>query len=462
MKQIQGSLPRRVGIWGHYHGSNLGDEVVVASLLHNIRTRCPYADFVGISLDPEDTSRRHHVPAVSMMNGAVYREGRLQRRDGKNGAVLARLAGALGQASTGSPRKIERGAHSVSVLARIREVLRDLDMIVVAGSGPFYDGWNGAWTHPFNLFKWSMMAWGTQTKFVPLSVGAGPLDASLSRFFVRSALHTAYYRSYRDPSTADLLASIGVKGRGPIFPDLGFSLPRDQVARCRRDAATEGAEGVVGISTVAHKDPRYQPNGDASRYQAYLGKLVAFASWLLDNGFRLMLLRSQVEADDRVATDLKERLAMQGLDLEGRVMTPSTHTYQDLLDQMAQCELVVGGRFHCHVLPFLLGKPVLGVAYHAKTEDLMEYMGQSAYCLDIDTMSVRLMIDYFKQLREQRAAAVETIERHVRVCREVLDFQYELLFLGGRPVIDQNYLPVAEDRVSERATALLRSTGTYQ
>lgn len=443
MNQTKGSLPHRIGIWGHYHGKNLGDEVVVASLIHNIRNRRPYVEFVGISLDPEDTSRRHGISALSMVTGTRYRAG--QRLNREHGAGLSRMVGAFRKTAVHPSSRTGWGMHSASALIRIWEALRDLDMVIVAGSGPLFDGWNGAWVHPFNLFKWAMVAWGTQTKFVPLSVGGGPLEASLSRFFVRHALHTAYYRSYRDPGTAELMASIGVKGHSPIFPDLGFSLPWDETERRRRNAASEETKGIVGISTVAHKDPRYQPNGDVSQYQAYLGKLVAFSSWLLDHGFRLRLLRSQVDADERVAVDLTRRLAMQGLDLEGRVMMPPTRTYQDLLDQMAQCEMVVGGRFHCHVLPFLLGKPVLGMAYHAKTFDLMAYMGQSAHCLDIDAMSVQEMIDRFQELRAQRAEAVETIERRVDVCREVLDFQYELLLMGARPAVDQNYLPTAED-----------------
>lgn len=456
MKHVQ--QPLRVGIWGRYHGGNLGDDVVVATLIRNIRALRPRAEIFGVSIDPEDTSQRHGMPAVSMSKGTVYRDGeRVPYRDGDN-APLARVAGALEQKASKPLQKAARKMHALSSVRQAWAMLREADLLIVAGSHPLYDGWAGPWAHPFDLFTWAMLARITGTKFVPLNVGAGPIDAPLSRFFVRSALRTAYYRSFRDPSSARYYASIGGKGRTPVFPDLAFSLPEPEIERRRSGRSPEAEPDVIGISTMAHHDPRYLPGGDVRRYRAYLEKLASFSSWLLDEGYTLQLLRSQVEADERVAAALKDRLAARGIDLDGRVRAEPTRTYRDLLDQMAQCDIVVGGRFHCHVLPFVLGKPVLGVAYHQKTFDLMRYMGQSEYCLDIDDMGAHHMIERFQRLRRRRAAVVDTVEHRVRVCREMLDFQYHLLFREDRaPDLDQTYVPTADGRALEKVGVRLRT-----
>jgi len=239
-----------------------------------------------------------------------------------------------------------------------------------------------------------------------------------------------------------LIESIGVKENKPIFPDLAFSLNRSDIEASQHSVTSGGESPIVGISTVAHQDPRYKPDGDPDRYESYLGKLTEFAAWLLEERFVLLLLRSQVHADQHVADDLKLRLRERGVDVEGRILEPFTGTYRDLLDQIARCELVVGGRFHCHVLPFVLGKPVLGVAYHPKTFDLMEYMGQAEYCVDIDQMDVSTMIEKFSELRKNAPQVREEVERRAAACREALDFQYDML-LGNKPLVrtSRSYLP---------------------
>ena len=436
----------RIGIWGHYHGGNLGDEIVVATLIHHIRDRHPEAEIVGICLDPEDTATRHGIPTISMTSGTFHAENETLEPTQENG-LLNRVARGLSQSAWNGMRRIGHKMGSLATWLRVREALRHFDVLIVAGSGPLYDGWKGPWQHPYNLFRWAMLARSADVNFVPLCVGAGPLDAPLSQLFVRNALRTAYYRSFRDPGSVELIESIGVEGKNPVFPDLAFSLPEAEVTRAKRSVSP--GERVIGVSTVAHEDPRYYPHGDRNRYQAYLEKLEAFSVWLVDEGYALLLLRSQVKADDRVANDLRERLKGRGVNVEKQVITEPAQTYRDLLEQIARCEVVVGGRFHCHVLPFLLDKPVLGMAYHQKTFDLMAYMGQSEYCLDIDDASVNLMMERFQRLREQRETAVETIEQRVQACRKALDFQYDLLFSGSHPSVDKSYLPSSQGTIPE-------------
>ena len=71
----------RIGIWGHYHGGNLGDEIVVSTLIHHIRDRHPEAEIVGICLDPEDTATRHGIPTISMTSSLPMSPGFMGEND---------------------------------------------------------------------------------------------------------------------------------------------------------------------------------------------------------------------------------------------------------------------------------------------------------------------------------------------------------------------------------------------
>ncbi len=49
----------RVALLAHCGTGNLGDEASIASVLDNIRRRAPGVSIVGVTMDPDDTRRRH-------------------------------------------------------------------------------------------------------------------------------------------------------------------------------------------------------------------------------------------------------------------------------------------------------------------------------------------------------------------------------------------------------------------
>ncbi len=57
---------RKIGVWGHYHAANLGDNLVVTALIQNIRAPCPEAEIIGFSQDTVDTRERHGIPAFPL------------------------------------------------------------------------------------------------------------------------------------------------------------------------------------------------------------------------------------------------------------------------------------------------------------------------------------------------------------------------------------------------------------
>jgi polysaccharide pyruvyl transferase WcaK-like protein len=436
-----GSLqPPRVGVWGHFHGGNLGDEVVVATVIQAVRRYRPEAELVGFSLGPRDTASRHGIPAWSISKDAIGAcvlppEGTDRVPTRRSPVRGARRRGALRSAGRRfwPLRALARGGRRVLAIPHGYRALRGTELLIVAGSGPIFDDWAGPWEHPYNLFRWAMTARRCDTRFVPLCVGGGPIHQPLSRFFLKRALETAHYRSFRDHGTASLVSSLGVTGDLPVYSDLAFSHPREALEAAARTAPELGnGPPLVGLSTMAHRDPRYVPGADASDYRAFLEKLRTFATWLLDRGYRLLLLRSQVEADQRVAEDLIRRLRERGVVIEGRVLAPPTHGHGDLLGQIARCRFVVGARFHCHVLPFLYGIPVLGLAHHPKTFELMTSMGQDRFCLDIDACTEAEMIAAFLDLRAQEKRVSAEVSARAAGLRAALEAQYARV-LGPQP-----------------------------
>lgn len=96
--------------------------------------------------------------------------------------------------------------------------------MVVAGSGPVFDDMGGAWVHPYNLFRWSLVSRLAGTRFILLNAGAGPIHPRLSRWFLKWALTLASCRSFRDRSSVDLAMSLGVPGPDPCVADMAFAV----------------------------------------------------------------------------------------------------------------------------------------------------------------------------------------------------------------------------------------------
>ena len=98
-------------------------------------------------------------------------------------------------------------------------------MLIVPGTGLLTDAYGLFGWGPYSLFKWSLLAKACRCKLLFVSVGAGPIYGALGRWFVKSALSLADFRSYRDDSTKQYLKSIGFHSDNDrVCPDLVFSL----------------------------------------------------------------------------------------------------------------------------------------------------------------------------------------------------------------------------------------------
>jgi len=74
-------------------------------------------------------------------------------------------------------------------------------------------------------------------------------------------------------------------------------------------------------------------------------------------------------------------------------------------------EMIVASRFHGVVIPFVLNKPVLAVAYHQKTFDLMAQMGQSEYVLDIRVFDEEQLQERFIMLESRRGTVKKKLRK---------------------------------------------------
>jgi polysaccharide pyruvyl transferase WcaK-like protein len=419
-----------VAVWGHFHGGNLGDDLVVSTVVDAILDRYPGARIIGISLAPADTRVRHGIEAFPINPGAalVHRRGpapagvRRSRRLRELARRIPLLVKARNLLST-----IARVAREPRFALQVYRLLRDVDLVVVAGSGAIADFW-GPWQHPYTTFRWAGLARLARTPMVFLSVGAGPVEARLSAFFFRCSIAWSSYCSARDRDSARVLASLGVPEPVPVVADMAFGLPERFWPGASDTRRSRGDAVVVGLNVMAYEDPRYLPDFAAGRYQAYVGRMADFARSLLEEGHSVVLFSSQTVADELVALDVMDLLAAEAQsDGRFRSSVNTIRELDDLVRVLATCDLIVATRFHSALLPILFGLPVIGIAYHPKTSELLRDVGYPERALEIDKATGPELMDMVRALLAENSP-VERQREAVGANRAAVKHQFDVVF----------------------------------
>ncbi len=438
---------QKIALLGPYGYGSLGDAAILEAMLQNVRKQYPDAQISAIALNPKDTELWHKIPAYPMTR-MPDRDWRRPDQVKLSRNPVRRFAYWLRYHPNQRLRKLERVLFRLPLelilIKRAFAFLAGFDCLMICGGGQLDDYWGGAWGLPYMILKWSLLAKlrGAQLQFV--SVGAGPIDAALSRRFFKFALAQANYRSYRDVESKQYMAGIGFKRNDPVYPDLAHSL-KMEIKQAAPSAAvavyTNGSAGgdqqmapslIVGVGPMAYFDPRVWPERDSAVYLSYLNKLTEFVKWLIRHGHTICFFSGDFHFDSLVIEDLINLLDEdKTLSTAGKIIKESIYTVETLLQQLAITDIVIATRFHGVLLSHFMGKPVVALSYHQKIDTLMAAAGQSAYNLSIDTFDVPTLIERFQALAANRENAVAQIVKQKQVYVTALEEQYARIFNPG-------------------------------
>lgn len=426
---------RRVALYGPFGWGNLGDAAIQDSMIANIRARLPEVEFVGWSLNPENTEEIHGIPAMP-----IERSWAPRRKTGGNPNVSGPMASAAQRLPPAPVRWVKRVLRPLAefvrelrFLARGMRVLRSVDVFVVSGGGQLCDFWGGPFYHPFLMLEWVLCARLAGCEVHVVSVGAGPIDHSLTNLFLSWAMRLAHSRSYRDIASHALVSRWGFTREDAVHPDAAFGHPRRSARR--EDPAAPNSVAVSPLC-YCHPKPGPWPTQDAARYERYLGIMRGFTEEVLDSGRPVTLLISQIRNDRYAFDDLVEQLADRGYAEDPRLDATPTENLQHILDQIDGVDIVVTSRLHGVILAYLLHKPVIALSYDPKLDAVMRAFGMSEFCLDIDTTTPEQLRERFATMVARYPEIRSSIRTTAEANRASLDVQFDRLF-GAAPTAAQ-------------------------
>lgn len=431
--------PSRIALLAHCGTGNLGDEGSIASVLDNIRRRWPGVSVLGLSMDPQDTERRHGIPSVAMRQtvypfqeawsleaGASGRPSfsdRLKQSVKKLGPLF-RVAKALRENVITRPAQILR---EIPFLIRSLLILCELDVMIISGGGQLLD-WGGPWAFPYTLFKWVLLAKCANVKCVFLNSGAGPLDAPLSRWFVRRTLNLADYVSLRDSASGELLRKVGFGGKTTVVADAVWNLRLPEHAGTpSRDGPTER---VIGIAPMAYGDPKRHWLEDGRGYRHLIDNLAQFSCRMIERGYRIKLFSSDIWFDAQAIADLDAAIREACPELApGQVTRETIAEIDGLLSALSGLDCYVTCRFHGVVFASLMNVPAIALSPHPKVTDLMAELGLSDYCVDISQCEAEDLTARADRLLADADAIKAGIAANVARFQAQLTEQFDELFL---------------------------------
>ncbi len=415
MKENRTSVLKRrktkIFLFGHFGVENFGNEATLQAIHSNLRRLMPEAEFACICNFPAIASATHNVAAFPISPQVITAW-----------APKNRMTRFLRKVLIGIPNELYRWYHAFSLL-------KDVDALILPGTGLLTDVHDFLSWGPYGVFKWSALAKLRGCKLFFVSVGVGPLYRALGRRFAKSALGLADLRSYRDISSLEYLKSIGFAATNDrVYPDLAFSLPRTVISH---KPATK-QRPVVGLGLMHHAGMYGDIRHDDETYRTYMDTLLALVRWLLDRGYDVRLLLGEL----RDPTSEFRRLLAQRLpkDDYARITDAAQVTsVEELMSQFAGTDFVIATRFHSVVFALLSNKPTISISFHDKCASLMSAMGLSEYCIQIDQLNTNDLTRQLLKMEKDSDKLKAMIAAKAEEFRGALEEQYKGILAKSVP-----------------------------
>jgi polysaccharide pyruvyl transferase CsaB len=377
-------------IGGYYGAGNVGDEAILATILHDLRRNDPDLNFIVLSYNPEKTRSEYAVESISWYE----------------------------------------------IDAVLDAALRS-DLIILGGGGIFHDYWGIDPDQYLRRGYWDITAFGSlpllakllSIPCVILAVGVGPLKSELGRAHTRLAFERSQFATVRDPESMEYLLQTGIQLEDlnaptvSVFADVVFgfkSRPEDEldVEEFLEDNFSIGKDTpLLGVSL------RYWESEQP--LQERLSLIAQGVKQFLERNPRAHLvtipfqvLDATPHTDDSIVLSELAKI----INIPGRVHpihTPITPHFAHAL--IGRCIAVLGMRFHSIVMSINTGTPVVAISYAPKVQSIMKSIGLEEFCNlslapEPDELEIQLQAVWEKnlELRSLLLAAGDRLKTNAR------------------------------------------------
>ena len=399
----RGSKPApalRVGLFGLLGSGNSGNDASMETVLEYLRAARPEAIVDAMSGGaPELVRAKYGIQSEPMFWYQKFE----QRKTAVPPAVLKVLG---------------KGMDTVRTASWVRRH----DAVIVPGAGAFETTLpQHAWGFPYALFMLTLSGKVFGTKVALVSVGADVIGKRVTRWLSNSTARLAFYRSYRDSYSRDVMRRRGIDTSADrVYPDLVFGIPTPPY--------TPGDPQIVGVGVMAY----YGGNDDRKQadqiHTAYVEGLTRFTQWVIDSGHRVRLFGGDKKFDGEIAEQILAEVRRHRPDLDPSTITVEpAASYAELMRAVEPCGVVVATRYHNVMCALKLCKPTIALGYSRKFTSLMTDMGLADFIQTASSLDVDRLIVQFKEIESRHAELQQEMADRNAVNRQSLEDQFAVL-----------------------------------
>ncbi len=395
----------KIGLLGQFGSGNSGNDGSLEAMLAFLRHARPDASLLCICSNPVGIRERFALETLGIRGGAPGRRPLLGQLDARLGRLPGRLIS----------------------LFTILNSLGDTDVMVIPGTGILDDFQENPFGWPFIIYWWCLAARLRGTRIAFVSIGAGPIRSWLSRWFLKSAVQMADYRSYRDDYSLHYVRDLGIDiSDDKRFPDIAFGL-HEPVRGLPAEGS--GTPATIGVGVMHYRGwERDHADGDTI-YQTYVTKISGLVRRLLDAGHDVRLFMGDT-ADECALEDIRATVAGDPAHgARGRLSAAHTVSLQTVMEEIMKVDIAIVSRYHNLLCALKLDRPALSIGYAQKNDELMGEFGRGRYCQHIETFDVDMLIQQVRVVLTEVDAAREEIARRNAAIRARLLRQQDLLLL---------------------------------
>lgn len=388
----------RIGLLGMYASRNLGDTAIQIAVMRALRARRSEIEFIGLCQDPEDTVRTFGISAfASSGEGPLIMPG-----SGAPAVVGARVPG------PGVARRL-------AAIFRIQRQMRELDMLLVSGSGQVDDFWGGPWGQPFRLFVWCAAARSQRKPVVFFGVGVDEVTTRLGAWFSVRALELAQLRMLRDGGSLDALRAMGLVSSAEIFPDPAFYLVGDESRKSDKAAA------ALPFAVISPISRRAWPGTEDASYGAYLSTLAAVGDELQRQAIEVRFVCSQTKMDPPIVDRVRERMSYNVVGARD----VAVKTVDEYLSAVSGASVLVGSRLHALILALVVGTPVVAVSAVRKVGQQLTDIELPDHAFDLRSVRTPELLARIHEILQHQDSLRTQIHERTREFRRQLDVGFD-------------------------------------
>jgi polysaccharide pyruvyl transferase CsaB len=387
--------PPTVFICGYYGFGNTGDELILSSIVQQLRAQIGGVLITVMSGNPGLTSQRFGV-------------GSIDWRD---------------------PDAMLRTVESAS-------------LVIIGGGGLFHDYGGTALDLILTSSNWGMglhtgVAVAAALRNKPLllwSVGVGPLFSQHGRDLVRYMADSASAITVRDGHSRAVLEELGIASDRVVLaadPIFALPVPERNVEKARAiTGRKDGDAPSIGIAL------RYWDRGvDAAYWTRQLAEGLDAVSGR--TGAHLIFIPFQAEQAISENDVLIARRVAAQIPVPNRVhVLDQVLEPEDTWQLLASCDLVIGMRLHGLLLAAAAGVPAISISYDPKVSSAAADLGLQAYEVPLGALSGRAIASALEHLlanRDQVRQALTERRGELRQ-RALLSAQNLKTLLAGAPL----------------------------